>query len=277
MKKLLFISLMLIGMMTKAQDPPKLLKVNCKPAGEDTTFLKYEFEYNEIGLKAVTFTDSMTGEWCLYQYGQDTLRSMINEIGWIPLDHRVSENEIVRSNWYHNITYNVNSNYEITDYWTYWNVWYDYEYNWASDNLQNIYRNDTLMLFCSYSPGYRNPFYDMNKTFRVDPWGSYDFPVTIWDDINDTNLINIEFRGHIDGYPTEIDYYDKWDNLLYTEYFIYDVNVGVENELPLPPFTVLSISYYDLMGRETPKPKKGFYIERKITNKGIISTKHYIQ
>jgi len=45
--------------------------------------------------------------------------------------------------------------------------------------------------------------------------------------------------------------------------------------LPSAPHTVLSIDYFDLYGRKIPKPKQGFYIERKLTNKGIISTKYF--
>ena len=41
--------------------------------------------------------------------------------------------------------------------------------------------------------------------------------------------------------------------------------------------TVLSVDYFDLYGRMIPKPNKGFYIERKITDKGIISKKYFIQ
>ena len=48
-------------------------------------------------------------------------------------------------------------------------------------------------------------------------------------------------------------------------------------EIPARPYTVLSINYYDLMGREIQKPKQGFYIERKTTDKGVISKKYFIQ
>ena len=40
---------------------------------------------------------------------------------------------------------------------------------------------------------------------------------------------------------------------------------------------VLSTTYFNLLGQQIDKPTKGFYIERKVTNKGIISTKHFIQ
>jgi hypothetical protein len=48
-------------------------------------------------------------------------------------------------------------------------------------------------------------------------------------------------------------------------------------EISSEPHTVLSVDYYDLLGRKIPKPKQGFYIERKVTDKGVFSTKHYIQ
>ncbi len=43
------------------------------------------------------------------------------------------------------------------------------------------------------------------------------------------------------------------------------------------PHTVLEIEYYDVMGRKISKPTKGFYIECKTTDKGIISQKYFIQ
>lgn len=43
------------------------------------------------------------------------------------------------------------------------------------------------------------------------------------------------------------------------------------------PYTIISVDYFDLLGKKILKPKKGMFIERKITNKGIFSTKYYIQ
>ena len=277
MKIILTFCLMLILMMTSAQETPKLLEVNCKPAGEDTTFLKYEFEYDENGLEAVTLTNAMTSEWYINFYELDTLMSKLTNIGMIFYQHKISENKIVETIGSTFITYNVNPDYEITDYWTNWDVWYAYDYEWLSNNLQSIYRNDSLMLLCEYSVDYRNPFYGMNKTFKVNPWSSYDFPISIWDDINDTNLINIEFKGQIDGYPTEIDYFDDLDNLLFTEYFVYDETTGIDSKLPPEPYEVLSVHYYDIIGRKINKPTNGFYIESKITSKGIVNKKYYVK
>ena len=62
MKTIFITMLILIGIMGAAQETPILLKVHCQPAGEDTTFLKYDFVYNEDGLYTVTFTDEMTGD-----------------------------------------------------------------------------------------------------------------------------------------------------------------------------------------------------------------------
>lgn len=56
-----------------------------------------------------------------------------------------------------------------------------------------------------------------------------------------------------------------------------DVAVGV-SEFLTEPTRVLHVDYFDLHGRHyISKPSKGFYIERKITNNGIISKKYFIQ
>lgn len=276
MKAILITMLILIGIMVAAQETPILLEVHCKPAGEDTTFLKYEIVYDEDGLKAATLTDAMTSTWFLNHYENDTLRSRITQIGWIYYEHKISQSKIVE-NYGSIITYSVNSDYEITDYWTHWGVYYAYEYEWASNNLQNIYRNDTIILSSSYDPNYRNPYYGINKTFRVDPWGSHDMPLSIVDGMISDYTLNMVVRDYANDYPTEIDYYSSSNNLLYTEYLIYEVIDGVDDKLHLEPYTVLSVDYYDIMGRKFSKPEKGFYIERKTTNKGIVSTKYFIQ
>ncbi len=55
------------------------------------------------------------------------------------------------------------------------------------------------------------------------------------------------------------------------EWVMQDYTVGIPEHSP----EVLSTSYFNLLGQEISKPKKGFYIERKLTNKGIISTKYF--
>jgi len=50
---------------------------------------------------------------------------------------------------------------------------------------------------------------------------------------------------------------------------------GIPN-IDSPLVKVLSVSYFDILGREIIKPNRGFYIERTTTSKGIISKKYYI-
>lgn len=43
------------------------------------------------------------------------------------------------------------------------------------------------------------------------------------------------------------------------------------------PTKILSTSYFNIFGQQIQKPKKGFYIERSLTNKGVVSKKYFQQ
>jgi hypothetical protein len=109
--------------------------------------------------------------------------------------------------------------------------------------------------------------------------GSYNLMETFyWDG---EEYMTYVVTDSIGVWPTKIDqglageyWHRRWE-IDYRDWVPMDVNASIE-EIPTEPFTVLQVSYYDIMGREIPKPTKGFYIERKVTDKGIISTKHYI-
>ncbi len=57
----------------------------------------------------------------------------------------------------------------------------------------------------------------------------------------------------------------------------YYTPVGIDDIQVNNHYKILSITYYDLLGREILEPKRGFFIERKVTDKGIISKKYFRQ
>lgn len=59
------------------------------------------------------------------------------------------------------------------------------------------------------------------------------------------------------------------------EWALQDYGVSIpEDKIPIK---VISTSYYNLLGQEITKPIEGYYIEIKLTNRGVISTKHFKQ
>jgi hypothetical protein len=109
-------------------------------------------------------------------------------------------------------------------------------------------------------------------------WGLSNGSYNLHDEItfNSGNVYRMEVVQSVDEWPYRIAL--KKDGFVIKDFEVqYNVFVSNGPELPVEPYTVLSVNYFDIMGREINKPGKGLYIERKVTNKGIISTKHYIQ
>lgn len=266
---------MLVGFMVQGQ---KLLKVHTKPAGEDTTFLKYRFNYTNSGyLSSVLFTDSIAdpSHWLLYSYFKDTLTNIYKtkpSVHYIrPYPESIRELYGSSGDF---TDYYVNDDYEIIGYQD--TSFYSFDYTWVDGNLEEIWRDDSLFSHFEYSTDYINPFYDMFRTFKKTCWASYNLPDYGFD-LHAEYFVETYVVDSQEGYPIKVEFYDGDGGLLYTDYYVYDVI----NEITYPrysePHTVLSVNYFDIMGREISKPKKGFYIERKVTDKGVISTKHFIQ
>lgn len=169
---------MIIGMVSIGQATPKLLKVYCKPAGEDTTFLKYQFDYGDEGnLKSVMLTDSMTSIWIFYNYVDDTLKHTWHTGGGDEYQHLPSDNMIneIHSDGGHT-TYYTNNDYQVLYYQD--TSYNSFDLNWQSKNLEFIYRNDTLMWHILTLDYLINPYYYMFRTFKINRWASYDLPVS---------------------------------------------------------------------------------------------------
>lgn len=120
---------------------------------------------------------------------------------------------------------------------------------------------------------YLNPLYQSKKSYKITYESSVNFIDYYVEDDGDTHVYQVV--ESIENYPTRVNYYI---NDVHRSVYIYEYNIVSDvGENILGNYTVISIDYYDIMGRKISKPEKGFYIERKTTNKGIISTKYFIQ
>ncbi len=53
--------------------------------------------------------------------------------------------------------------------------------------------------------------------------------------------------------------------------------LGIDDELTMGKFEVISTEYFDFQGRNISKPEEGLYIEVITTTKGIITRKYYVR
>ena len=151
----------------------------------------------------------------------------------------------------------------------------DHFYNeWEGDNVSKHSYNlmGVLYYFTIDYSEYLNPLYPVYKSLRLNSRSSWNYPTADYDEQGDP-LRTYEVAETLGSYPTVVNGWDEHNHELRYEYIVV---TGVE-DTPAKERTVLSVDYFDIMGRKMPKPNKGFYIERKTTDKGIISTKHYIQ
>ena len=113
------------------------------------------------------------------------------------------------------------------------------------------------------------------KIMQYYPWGSTSFNVHHW----------VDGQPHYVGFIKEINekLYLGWikikldhaTQVYFYEWAIQIHNVGItEQKIPLK---IISTTYYDILGRKIPKPKSGLYIERNLTNKGVLSRKIFKQ
>lgn len=115
-----------------------------------------------------------------------------------------------------------------------------------------------------------------NISTFVTGWDPVVYYINIDDFIGDT--IYIAFLKEEDSYQSF--YYIK--AFLESHFYLHlisawsnDMLFGI-TDVDSPQYKVLSVNYFDILGREIIKPNKGFYIERTTTTKGIICKKYYI-
>lgn len=156
----------------------------------------------------------------------------------------------------------------------------DYQITKGNDNLQMVWNNDDMIELYNYGDlvelfsytSNKNPYYNIFKTFRGYHNASFH-------QIEEIVYLDSEYsqtwvvRDELYNYPTEVDFYIEGEHA-YTYYYDY----YIVTDIPVfssDPGEVLSINFYDITGRKIEKPKRGFYIERKQTNRGVVTTKHF--
>lgn len=151
----------------------------------------------------------------------------------------------------------------------------DHFYNeWEGDNVSKHSYNlmGVLYYFTIDYSEYLNPLYPAFKSLRLNSRSSWNYQSAHYDEQGDLHY-SFDVVETLGSYPTVVNGWDGYNHELCYEYFV----VTEIEEFPAEKGMVLSVDYYDLMGRKIPKPTKGFYIEVKTTDKGIVSTKHFIQ
>jgi hypothetical protein len=157
-----------------------------------------------------------------------------------------------------------------------------YEYHeWENGNCTKVHSDLGSVIYTDsliYYSDYLNPFYTQNESIRRGSASLFrNGSVNLLHERYHTIGSYTEYRvlESIGPYPTLIDYGDLYDkDYIIIEYF------EVSNDIPethAESHTVIQTDYYDIMGRKIKKPTKGFYIERKTTDKGVISKKYFIQ
>ena len=133
-------------------------------------------------------------------------------------------------------------------------------------NLVGETYNGSSYYYWNYDSSYVNPWYNENKNLKLGIESSIDMPFQMNFTSPSTEIARFIVLESIEKYPTIIEFSnDEWEVAWYYHFYYHDLTNIYEQSIK--PYEVLSISYYNLLGQEIEKPKKGFFIERKITNK----------
>lgn len=263
MKKLLLISLLLTVAVIRGQsvyldefwiyDPIK-----------DTNTLSQGVEYNDdMSLKYLIQYHSTGEEYKRYAFIEDTLVYDVVDSDTGYYEH--SEDTIYYTFSSNTTWYLVDEKYQIKTW-----EWGPHLQVWQNNNLVER-RDEDEVIESFYYSDYLNPYFNIYKTFKRDYSASHNYISKVGYAIPYT----FEVVAAMYNYPTEVLFY-RWNTHIKTYFFYYHVITNIV-DVPLKPNTVISINYFDMMGRQIDKPIKGFYIERKVTDTGIVSTKHFVK
>lgn len=273
MKTMVTITLLLIGMMGWGQEAKLDYWYQLSHPGNDTLhFVEYSYDSTN-NLKKVYYDRHFPIAKTI-NYSNDTLIKTFNVL-YSDYYYYSNDDTVMLISHYHD---NIDTSYlRIDEY----NDVIEYDhYNWIWEDgncMVQISSGEDTSWYREYYSEYINPWYDENKYLRrATQTGTYSGSYNLWSIHHSSNEWELEVIESIGPYPTIIDYY-RDGSLLYTYYFEYKFVITDTPEIPEELATVLSIDYFDMLGRKIPKPKKGFYIERKTTDRGTISTKHYIR
>jgi hypothetical protein len=278
MKKLILIALMLVGLSIQAQT--YLKKSSRIKDGDTTQQFIYEYDENFFLTEVTRLIDGDTivvkyyqndtlvqlGEvmenesHTIYKYYEDSVGqfTVLNADTTLAVTYHLDEQDRLVHIHFHSSGY-INDIYQV----------------WEEQNIFQIYWTDMNGSYTEYNieySSYLNPLYQAHRYIQMDLPGSYNYPDKLFNQDNE-EIRYYDVVESIGVYPVLVSVYG-FGNHMFDMHYEYMVVTDIP-ELPSEPYTVLSVRYFDLMGREIPKPTKGFYIERKVTDKGIISTKHF--
>jgi len=213
----------------------------------------------------------------IYRYENDTLRTLdqiTHSTEYIYYNDHIELFSHSSNLNYLGLVYYLNDNKEVIrgDYYNPDEVLYsNEEYIWKDGNCETYIRDGITEQKITYQSALFNPHFNQYKYFKIYAQGSNNFYTTL--ELNGM-LYEYVVENTINDYPQEVKIYINGVysiNVTY-EYYIIN-NIGEPAGFPL---TVLSTDYYNLLGQQIEKPAKGFYIESKITDRGIFSKKIYI-
>lgn len=255
-----------------------LLKSRYKISNEDTTG-RYDYDYDEnFQLKTVIGFNKQGDTTNLWHYENDTIRYYSNSGGGIR-PYVYSDDSIIQ---YNSDTSQARSIYYLDEQDHVVHMHFsmitpeDFYQEWTGPNITKQtweLWGDTSSYVCTYNE-YLNPAYPSNKIIQNDIDGSYNMVERTYDGYGN-EIYYYDVVESTDNYPLKIKVY-RGNNLEYEFCFEYII-ITQTPEFNEEPVNTHSINYYDLMGRKIQKPRKGFYIERKTTDKGTISKKYFIQ
>ena len=174
----------------------------------------------------------------------------------------------------HSIYY-LNNNNEATIQKTFdsgGNYTGDIIYTWEDGNcVKVLYYNQDEWNF-EYANSIKNPYYNQNKYLKKSFLGSCNFYTT-------GDFISYDYEQFVlstnNEYPIVSELYKSGEFYRTFNHEYYELS-NVNEWMMEKDYEILDIKYYNFLGQEIEKPQKSFYIERKLTDKGIISKKHFI-
>ena len=262
MKELTTIVLLLIGHICMSQEMLVEKVVQLDYFTLDTVSVRKYTYNNDYQLTQRYSTDEFTGDTTFYIYNNDTLIYRSDGFTYEYFNDSVVKYEYDQIN---DIYYlNEADEVVISNNWT---------FNWSEGNMIMAELNSVIYHW-DHDFSYSNPWYNENKNLKLGIEASIDMPFKNYRFNSTQSIARFIVLESIEKYPTIIEFSnDEWEVAWYYHFYYHDLTNIYEQSIK--PYEVLSISYYNLLGQEIEKPKKGFFIERKITNKGIDSKKYY--
>jgi len=268
---------LLTGALCWAQNE-MLIKRSYEVSNGDTTG-RYDYDYDEnYQLKTVIMFNNQGDTSNLWHYENDTIRYFTTYAGGYKT-YVYTDDSIIQYNYDQSqvlAIYYLDDQDHVVHMYLQNVIPSDWYQDWTGNNITKqsweLY-GTTYEYTVSYSE-YLNPAYPPNRVIQNDIDCSYNMINKTYGD-SGNEILYYDVVESVDNYPLKINVYhsNNFDHELCFEYLTINSTLEFAEEQK----NILSINYYDLMGREIEKPNKGFYIELKTTDKGTVSKKRFIK